>query len=289
MRHAQDQMKKITGGLRRVCGMLLILALTAAGAMAQTVSGVVTETNGTPMVGVNVAIKGTSRGVVTDIDGKYRVEAAADATLMFSSIGFVRQEIAVDGRTSINLTMELDVETLNEVVVVGYGVQKKSDLTGAIASVDRDNLQQLATTSPMQALQGQVSGVQIVNNSGAPASGVKVRIRGVGTINNSDPLYIVDGYPTNDISNIPPSDIENMEVLKDASATAIYGSRGANGVIIISTRRGSQEGAQFEFNAYTGMQTAWNRLDLLNATEYAELRMEAFANDGMTANIVTTE
>jgi len=257
--------------------------------MAQTVSGVVTEADGTPMVGVNVAIKGTSRGVTTNLDGQYKVEVASDATLIFSFIGFLGQEIAVDGRTAINVTMELDIETLNEVVVVGYGVQKKSDLTGAIASVDRDNLQQLATTSPMQALQGQVSGVQIVNNSGAPASGVKVRIRGVGTINNSDPLYIVDGYPTNDISNIPPSDIENMEVLKDASATAIYGSRGANGVIIITTRRGSQDGAQFEFNAYTGMQTAWNRLDLLNATEYAELRSEAFANDGLTPSTITTE
>ncbi|HAA21047.1 MAG TPA: hypothetical protein DCP28_20650, partial [Cytophagales bacterium] len=159
MRHAQDQMKKITGGLRRVCRLLLILGLTAAGAMAQTVSGVVTEADGTPMVGVNVAIKGTSRGVTTNLDGQYKVEVASDATLIFSFIGFLGQEIAVDGRTAINVTMELDIETLNEVVVVGYGVQKKSDLTGAIASVDRDNLQQLATTSPMQALQGQESGV----------------------------------------------------------------------------------------------------------------------------------
>ena len=283
-------LKKVGHGKATSPFIILLCALFLASpllvnAQGRTIQGTVTSMlDGTSLPGVNVLIKGTTSGTVTDIDGKYSINAGDSDVLVFSFVGFTSEEVAVaniPGNT-FDISLAEDIEALGEVVVIGYGSIKKSDLTGAVAQVQGERLQQIATSDPNQALQGRAAGVQIINNSGAPAAGQKVRIRGVGSLSNSDPLYVVDGFPTGDISNIAPTDIESMEILKDASATAIYGSRGANGVIIVTTKRGEAGKTNFNFNSYYGVQDAWKQLDLLNASQYATLRLEAYENGGQT-------
>lgn len=277
--------------LTSVCCRLLLLGFVMlvslqASAQQRTISGTVTSVlDGTSLPGVNVVVKGTSSGTVTDVDGNYSIVVTNDSDLLvFSYVGYTSEEVPVSSISgdTYDIALAEDIEALSEVVVVGYGTVKKSDLTGSVSQVDGKRLQQLATSDPNQALQGRAPGVQIVNNSGAPAAGQRVRIRGVGSLSNSDPLYVVDGFPTGDISNIPPADIESIEVLKDASATAIYGSRGANGVVIVTTKRGEVGKTNFSFNSYYGVQEAWQQIDLLNASEYAALRLEAYENGGQT-------
>lgn len=245
---------------------------------AQQISGKVIDKVGEALIGVNIVIKGDpSRGTTTDFDGSFELTANQGETLVFSYTGYLTQEILIGTQTSFDLTLEENVEVLDEIVVIGYGVAKKSDVTGSVASVDVGDVQKLASVDVTRNLQGKVAGLTILPNSGAPGVGSSVRIRGVGSFSNADPLYVVDGFLTGDISNIAPTDIHSIEVLKDASATAIYGSRGANGVILITTKKGAQGEAVIEINSYVGTQSPWKTIDLLNAQQYAEIYLEAVA------------
>lgn len=253
-------------------------------ASAQTelqVQGTILDSTGEPLPGVNIVIKGTSDGTVSDLDGKYSLNVPADAVLVFSFVGFTSQEIPVNNQTEINITLGDDLSDLDEFVVVGYGLQRKSDLTGAISSLDTKEINRLPVSNVTQALQGRVSGVQVTSNSGAPGAGTTIRIRGVGTLNNSNPLFVVDGMLLDDIDFLNPNDVESMEVLKDASATAIYGSRGANGVVIVTTKQGSFDTkGTISIDAYTGIQQVANRIDLVNGRQFAELANELEQNVG---------
>ncbi|MEM1358666.1 MAG: TonB-dependent receptor [Bacteroidota bacterium] len=242
-------------------------SLAASTAIAP-INGTVTGDEGEPLIGVTVAIKGTTSGTVTDLDGNYTLDVPANAEfLVFSYTGYATQEIAINNRSRIDVVLETDAEVLDEIVVVGYGTVKKSDLTGAVASVKSEELTAYPAIGAEQALQGRAAGVQITSNNGAPGSDFKVRVRGGTSINaSSDPIFVVDGFVGASLP--PPEDIASIEVLKDASATAIYGSRGANGVIMVTTKRGTAGETKIEFNASHTLQSEINRLDLLNASQF---------------------
>ncbi len=268
---------------------ILILSLSplfCASISAQfTVSGrVLDATTNDPLIGVNILVKGWDSGTITDYDGNYNMQIESpNDTLVFSYIGYVSQEIPVIGRTMIDITLSTQATVLDEIVVVGYGTQRKSDLTGSISTVKGDELKRVASGNVEQLLQGKVAGVLVTPSSGKPGAGAVVRIRGTGTLNDASPLYVVDNMLLNDISFLNPNDVESIEVLKDASATAIYGSRGANGVIIITTKRGSQGGsAQVSVDAYYGSESLIDKIELANATEYATLTNELAMNTGNT-------
>lgn len=247
----------------------------------KTVAGKVTDDANQPLPGVSIVIEGTSNGTITDVNGQYSLSVPdGKNVLVFSFIGFKTQKIDVAGRTTIELQLDPESLGINEVVVVGYGTMKKSDLTGAVSKVGGESLQQTATVDVVQTLQGKVAGVDVVANSGEPGAGTKIRIRGVGSWGNSNPIYVVDGFPMDNISNIEPSNIQSIEILKDASATAIYGSRGANGVVLVTTKQGKKGKSVIEANAYAGVQYASSRINLTNAWEFATLRKEAFDNSG---------
>lgn len=239
--------------------------------LAQQVSGTVTNDDGSSLPGVNVVIKGTNRGVTTDRNGKFSITAERASTLVFSYIGYNSQEIQVGNQSTITIKLVEDSQALSEVVVVGYGTQKKSSVTGAVSTVSPRELRALPVINPAQALQGRVPGVSVVNNS-SPGANPIVRIRGVGSIGfDSSPLYVIDGVPAGGLNNFDPKDIESIEVLKDASAAAIYGSRAANGVILITTRKGSTNGKfQVNVDSYYGTQAATTRLELLNREQYIQ-------------------
>lgn len=248
--------------------------------LAQTVSGTVRSgDDGEPLEGVTVLVKGTTKGTFTDEIGGFTLIATPQDSLMFSFAGFEVMTVSAGSRAATDVILQ--PATLDEVLLIGYGITKKSDLTGAVSTVDAKELTQVSTPNVLQALQGRAAGVQIVGQSGEPGGGVRIRIRGVGSINNSDPLFVVDGFQTGDLSFLNPNDIERIEILKDASATAIYGSRGANGVVLITTKRGKSGKTRIEFNAYSGIQQASNTLDMLGATDFAKLRLEGYANDGI--------
>ena len=254
-----------------LCMMLLLSTLSfAQGSL--TISGVVTEKKtGEPIIGASILLKGQSSGTITDFDGNYSISGVpSGATLVFSYIGMKAQEVKVTASSKLNISLEEDNQLLDEVVVVGYGVQRKSDLTGSVGTVKSKDLTKVATPNVANALQGRVSGVYISAN-GAPGSSPEVRIRGIGTTNNSNPLYVVDGMFMDDISFLSTHDIESMEVLKDASATAMYGSRGANGVIIVTTKQGTEGKAVVNFTASEGFQFNNSSFEMANATEYATL------------------
>ncbi|MEM6842214.1 MAG: TonB-dependent receptor [Bacteroidota bacterium] len=239
--------------------------------LEQTVRGTVTDLEtDEPLPGVNVLAKGTTTGTVTDVDGNYRLTVGDDVTtLVFSSVGYLSEEVGINGRNIVNLSLSPDIQALEEVVVVGYGAVKKSDLTGSVSSVKAEELTAYPAIGAVQALQGRAAGVQITANNGEPGADFKVRVRGGTSINaSSDPIYVVDGFVGAALP--PPEDIESIEVLKDASATAIYGSRGANGVIMVTTKRGSKGQAKIDFNASYSLQNEINRLDLLNKEQFTE-------------------
>lgn len=239
--------------------------------LEQTIRGTVTDLeNNEPLPGVNVLAKGTTTGTVTDVDGNYRLTVGDDiTTLVFSSVGYLSEEVEINGRNIVNLSLSPDIQSLEEVVVVGYGAVKKSDLTGSVSSVKAEELTAYPAIGAVQALQGRAAGVQITANNGEPGADFKVRVRGGTSINaSSDPIYVVDGFVGAALP--PPEDIESIEVLKDASATAIYGSRGANGVIMVTTKRGSKGQAKIDFNASYSLQNEINRLDLLNKEQFTE-------------------
>lgn len=249
---------------------LACLSFSMQAYMQETdVSGTVTSVDGEAIIGVNVVIDGTTMGTVTDIDGRYSIKVPdEDATLVFSFIGYISQRVKVAGQTVINVTLEESVTELDDVVVIGYGVQKKSDLTGAVSSVSGDDLRKLPVATVDQALQGQAAGVTITQRSGRPGEGVDIKIRGISSINGAQPLIIIDGVPGGDLTNINPNDIASIEVLKDASSAAIYGATGGNGVILVTTKMGSPGKLSVNLNLYHGVENAVNNLELMNSQEW---------------------
>lgn len=256
---------------------LLFAASSVFAQKAVTVQGVVTDaTFNEPVIGANVLVKGTTVGTICDMDGKYLIEnVPADGTLVFSFIGMRTVEVKVNGNTTVNVVLSDDVQQLEDVVVIGYGTSKAKDLTAPISVVKGEDLVVQPTSSPMSALQGKVPGVNIVN-SGTPGAGPSVKIRGVGSFSDSNPLYVVDGMFYDNINFLNNADIQEMSVLKDASAAAIYGVRAANGVVIITTKKGRRnQRAQITYNGYVGIQKATNVLEMTNSSQYAELLREA--------------
>ncbi|WP_341226431.1 TonB-dependent receptor [uncultured Arcticibacterium sp.] len=252
-------------------GKTALLTLLSISPLLAQISGKVLSQEGDELPGVSISIKGTTTGTTTDPNGNYSLNGTTpSSTLVFSYIGFQSQEVQVGSRSIINITLEDDNKALEEVVVVGYGTQKKSSITGAVSTVSQKELQALPVVSLTQSLQGRVAGVSVTNNSSPGASPV-VRVRGVGSISlDSSPLYVIDGIPAGGLNNIDPKDIESLEVLKDASAAAIYGSRAANGVILITTKKGEAGKMSVNLDSYYGTQTAWKQLDLLNSAEYIQ-------------------
>ncbi|GAA0190259.1 TonB-dependent receptor [Fulvivirga kasyanovii] len=277
--------------------MVLSISTSVVCAQQQTISGKVTDAgDGLSLPGVNIIESGTNNGTVTDVDGNYSLKVASDATLIFSYVGYTTIEVPVNGRSVINIPMEADVTQLAEVVVVGYGVQTKREVTGSIAKVEGEALTEIAVPSFEAALQGKAAGVQVIQGSGTAGSGSMIRVRGIASLSaGGDPLYVVDGIPitqdyflndnrgafnNNPLATINPNDIESVEILKDASAAAIYGSRGANGVILITTKRGKTGKPKFEFSTRLGISKPAREVDLLSSEEWLQLRQEAWENDG---------
>ena len=256
----------------------------------QAVSGIVKDEDGQPLIGVNILIKGSTRGTITDLDGTFSLDMTEEENiLVFSYTGYEQLEIAVDNRTYLEITMAESVSQLDEIVVIGYGTVKKSDVTGSVSSLKKDDFQPGVVASVDELLLGRAAGVQVIQASAEPGGAMAIRVRGASSINaGNEPLYVIDGLPIdnsqvsggtgleipgtrtprNPLSTLNPADIESIEILKDASATAIYGARGANGVILISTKKGTQGKLQVTYNGYTGIQSIHNKLDLLNAQEY---------------------
>lgn len=266
------------------------------------ISGIVTSSDDSePLPGVSILIKGTSTGTTTDFEGKYSLSTSNDAVLVFNYVGYKTQEIEVGNQTQINVQLEVDIEQLEEVIVVGYGTQTKSDVTGSIISVQSEDIKDMVVTSADALLQGKAAGVQVVQNSGSPGGEVFVRVRGTASLRgDSRPLYVIDGVPMNNTPNnrleaggqplspladINPNDIESMEILKDAAATAIYGARGSNGVVLITTKRGSEGKATINFNASYGVQEVWRKLDFLDGQGYLDVTREARTNRGLSNDV----
>ncbi|MEM9338254.1 MAG: TonB-dependent receptor [Bacteroidota bacterium] len=289
MKNRLTRMKRVRGiGLRQWFLLPMLLALAEIAFAQTTITGRVTEANeGLP--GVSVLIKNTNNGTITDLDGNFRLEAKPSDVLIFSFIGFASQEIAVGTQSVIDVSLEQDVTALDEVVVVGYGTQKKSDLTGAVGTVDGDEISKYVSANATQLLQGRVAGVRTEANGGAPGANAIVTIRGTGTLSDNGPLFVIDGMLTNNMNAINPSDIESVTVLKDASALAIYGSRAANGVVIVKTKKGRAGEVGVDAEISFGFQEVVNTLDYANARQYATIRNQANDNDGTdrsTANDV---
>ncbi|WP_086597359.1 SusC/RagA family TonB-linked outer membrane protein [Hymenobacter crusticola] len=276
-----------------------------SGAHDVTVTGHVVDAKGNRLPGVTVVVKGSTIGTGTSPDGGFSLQVPENSTLVFSFVGFARKEVVVtDGTSSLTVTLAEDTKALNEVVVVGYGTQKKADVTGAVSTISAKDFENTVTTNVGQALQGRTAGVQVTQNTGRPGDAPLVRVRGVGTTGNSNPLYVIDGVITNPdatgvtgafnstggtstaggIANINPDDIESITVLKDAASSAIYGARAANGVVLVTTKRGKAGLGRVTFNSYAGVQKAWRLPKMANATEFATLQNEARVNAGLTPN-----
>ena len=261
--------------------LMVFMTLFPISVMAQqnTVTGTVTDSDGEPLIGASVIVKGTATGTATDLDGNFTVKAGPLATLQISYLGYKTKDVALEGRTNVNVVLEENTDMLDEVVVVGYGQMKKSDLTGAVGSLGGGEIRETPVNNLGSAIQGKIAGVQIID-AAKPGDNVNIKIRGLGSINQCDPLVVIDGVPTDmGLNNINMQDVERLDVLKDASATAIYGSRGANGVVMITTRRGATGTAKVSVSANMAVQSASKKLSLLNSSGYAALN-----NDMMTAS-----
>ncbi len=264
--------------------LLLFMASTNVLAQDKTVNGVVKDALGEPVIGAKVAIKGSKSATVTDVDGKFILSVPEKAELVVSFIGYKNAQVTVAGKSFVEVVMDEDNQLLNEVVVVGYGTMKKSDLTGSIGSLAAKDMENTPVANIGQAIQGKIAGLQVID-AGKPGDNVSIKVRGLGSINNCDPLVVIDGIPTDlGINSLNMADVERLDVLKDASATAIYGSRGANGVIMITTKKGKEGKGKLSFAANLSIQNATKTPDLLNASQYAALNNEMMINSDNTPN-----
>ena len=263
--------------------ILMVLISTVAFAQTEQVSGTVTDNSGEPIIGATVLVVGQSgNGAVTDIDGNFTLQAKPGSTLSISYIGYKNQEVKAG--TGLKIVLEDESKLLNEVVVTGYTTQRKADLTGAISVVSVDELAKQNENNPIKALQGRVPGMNI-SADGSPSGSATVRIRGIGTLNNNDPLYIIDGVPTKaGMHELNGNDIESIQVLKDAASASIYGSRAANGVIIITTKKGKNGKIKVDFDGSIAVSTYAHKMKVLNAKEYGQVMWQAYVNDGMDPN-----
>lgn len=263
---------------------VLFLALLFVGLMpltgfAQTIqlTGTVTDETGETVIGASVLEKGTTNGVITDFDGNFTLNVSPNATMVISYVGYTAQEIPLNGQKTLKIVLKEDTEMLDEVIVVGYGTMKKSDMTGAISSVKSEDLMKRATTSATEALQGKIAGVSVLKSGGNAGASISVKIRGIKTMGNNEPLYIIDGYP-GDINTINPQDIESMEILKDGAAAAIYGSVAANGVVIVSTKNGKAGEMKVSFNTYMTVNSVAKKFDMLDADGYLKVHNMMYEN-----------
>ncbi|WP_029034439.1 SusC/RagA family TonB-linked outer membrane protein [Salinimicrobium terrae] len=265
--------------------ILFMFVSTMIWAQTEIITGTVIDDSGMPLPGANVIIKGTSTGTLTDFDGNFSIEAAPGDVLVISYIGYTPQEVVVTDANEIQIRLTQSAAALEEVVVVGYGTQRSALVTGATSNVSGEDIASLNPGTAMEALQGVVAGVNVTRNSGAPGAGTRITIRGLGTIGNSNPLYIVDGVAVGNIDYLNPSDIESINVLKDAASAAIYGSRAANGVVLVTTVKGrNNREAQISYDTYYGIQNIYRNLDPLNAQEYMYIMDEGRVNDGLAPN-----
>ena len=252
-------------------GIVLLCTVATVQVMAQqrTVSGVVTDSSGEVVIGASVMVKGGSQGTITDINGKYTLSVPSSArTLQVTYVGMKAKEVQITGSV-INVTLEEDTKVLEDVVVIGYGTVRKADLTGAVSSVGEKALKDIPVTSTAQALTGRLAGVTVTSTEGSPDAEIMIRVRGGGSITqDNSPLYVVDGFIVNSISDIAPTDIASIDVLKDAASTAIYGAQGANGVIVVTTKSGREGKVSLSLNSYVGMKRTSNIIDVLSPYEY---------------------
>ncbi|HYH55506.1 MAG TPA: SusC/RagA family TonB-linked outer membrane protein, partial [Anseongella sp.] len=273
----------------------LLLAFLLAGCLlldAQdiTVRGTIQDGQGLPLPGVSVIVKGTGAGTSSDLNGNYSISAPPGDTLEFSLLGYATVSEPVNNRTGINVSMGENVTELSDVVVVGYGTQRRGDITGSVGIVDEEAFESRPNTQFGNIIQGKTAGVQVISPSGKPSQGFSMRIRGTSSINaSSEPLYVVDGVPTADTRSLSPSDIESISVLKDASSAAIYGAQGANGVVLITTKKGQTGASRVEFSAYTGFSSVWNTLDVLNGEQYRDLMTDMGYNTDWNAYTANTD
>ena len=273
--------------LKRFFALVVTLASFQVAMSQSSVTGKVTDqSTGAPLPNVSVTVKGSNRGTTTSSTGVYKLSLqSGDASLVFSSTGFAETEVAIGGKSTIDVSLALSSTKLSEIVVVGYGSQSKKDVTGAVSSIKGEQIQNLPVSGATQALQGRVAGVNVVRNGGSPGNAGSIRIRGTGTINNADPLIVIDGIPSGDLNSVNPNDIASVEILKDASASAIYGTRAANGVVIVTTKRGNfEQPLKVSVNSYTGMSQARKTLDVLDAKTLVTLKKERYLNDGIDLN-----
>lgn len=280
----------------RFLGIAMLLCLIPLYAFSQSVviRGIVKDARGETVIGASVVEKGTTHGTITDLDGNFELQVDLKSTLVVSFVGFKTQEIPVNGKTSFNIILKEDTEVLDEVVVIGYGTARKSDVTGSIASVGGEQLREVPANNITYALQNRVAGVDLSQTSSQPGATMQIRIRGTRSLTASnDPLIVLDGIPfMGNISDINPNDIKSMDILKDASSTAIYGSRGANGVILITTDKGVQEAsAKFTYNGYAGLKTVFSKYPMMDGEKFAAMREYAgiYTNTLEESNDVSTD
>ncbi|MBO6083295.1 MAG: TonB-dependent receptor plug domain-containing protein, partial [Bacteroidales bacterium] len=254
--------------------LLILPLLFAWNLQAQniTVRGTITDAEtGAPVPFASVVVKSTSAWTTSDADGRYEIQAPGNATLSVAILGYTEEEVAIGGRSTVNIVLTPELDQLSESVVIGYGVQQKKLITGSTIQVKGDDLAKLSTTSAVAALQSQSPGVNITQNSGQPGRGYKVNIRGIGTVGDSEPLYVIDGVAGGDINALNPNDIESIDILKDAASAAIYGARAANGVVLVTTRQGSEGRFVVSYDGYVGGQFIAKMPDLVDAKEYMQL------------------
>ena len=271
---------------KHVVLLFLFCAIPFGMSFAQsTIKGTVNDETGEPVIGASVKVQGTNEGAITDLDGNFTVKASSDATLTISYVGYVTQNVKVGGKTNITVTLAEDNTTLNDVVVIGYGTQKKKLITGATVQVKGDDIAKLNTTNALEAMQSSTPGVQITQSSSQPGKGYKVYIRGIGTTGNATPLYVIDGVAGGNLDDINPNDIESIDILKDAASAAIYGARAANGVILVTTKQGKAGKIELSYNGSMGWSNAYKRPQLLNAQQYMTIIDEyTFNTSGQKLN-----
>ncbi|MBP3757435.1 MAG: TonB-dependent receptor plug domain-containing protein, partial [Prevotella sp.] len=268
----------MSGNLKtfRIALTMLLIFLGGGILHAQTISGTVKDSSGEGVIGATIMEKGTTNGAVTDFDGNFTLKlTSAKNPIVVSYVGMKTQTVNVEGRSTVNIVLEDESTTLNELVIIGYGAVKKKDLTGSVATVGSDALVAVPVASATEALTGKMAGVQITTTEGSPDAEMSIRVRGGGSITQSnEPLFIVDGFPVESINDIPATDIEDITVLKDASSTAIYGSRGANGVILVTTKSGKEGKVKVSYNAYYSWKKIAKTLDVLDASDYVKWQYE---------------